>query len=94
MLQGGNYAVRRDALGRAGGYDTSVVFYGEDTVMANRLIRVGRVRFSLLFTLRTSGRRLRREGIVATASRYAFNGLSAVVHGRPGSSRYTDVRER
>ena len=37
MLQGGNFIVRRDALIEIGGYDTSIVFYGEDTDIARRI---------------------------------------------------------
>jgi glycosyltransferase involved in cell wall biosynthesis len=93
MLQGGNYVVRRSALDRVGGYDTSISFYGEDIGMASRLVRAGVVRFSFRFPLLTSGRRFRKEGMFATASNYAANGISILIHGRPSSHRYTDVRE-
>jgi hypothetical protein len=54
---------------------------------------MGIVRFSFLFRLRTSGRRIRKEGVIATGSNYAFNGLSVLIRGRPASHRYTDIRE-
>jgi len=93
MLQGGNYVVRRGALEKIGGYNTSIVFYGEDIDLACRLIKVGVVRFSMRFRVRTSGRRMRQEGILSTGIRYAANGLSVAMRGRPVSHRYTDVRD-
>ncbi len=93
MLQGGNYVVRRSALQRIGGYDTAVVFHGEDTHLACRLIDTGIVRFTFRFPLRTSGRRLKKEGVILTASTYASNGLSILIRGKPTSHRYTDVRD-
>jgi glycosyltransferase involved in cell wall biosynthesis len=93
MMQGGNYVVRRSALERIGGYNTAVTFYGEETDLASRLVPMGIVRFSFRFRLRTSGRRIRKEGVVATGSNYAFNGLSVLLSGRPASHRYTDIRD-
>jgi cellulose synthase/poly-beta-1,6-N-acetylglucosamine synthase-like glycosyltransferase len=92
MLQGGNYVVRRTALERIGGYDTSISFYGEDTDLANRIVTTGVVRFTFRFRLLASGRRLKKEGVIATGSRYAINGFSMFVHGRPATHRYTDIR--
>jgi glycosyltransferase involved in cell wall biosynthesis len=66
-VQGGNFIVRRTALDRIGGYDTSIEFYGEDTDIAVRLSKVGRVRFWLHLYMPTSGRRLRSEGTLRTA---------------------------
>jgi glycosyltransferase involved in cell wall biosynthesis len=93
MIQGGNYVVRRSALERIGGYNTAVTFYGEEMDLATRLLPTGVVRFSFRFRLLTSGRRIRREGVIATGSNYAFNGLSVLLTGRPASHRYTDVRD-
>lgn len=93
MLQGGNYVVRRRCLERIGGYNTDVVFYGEDIDLATRLRQIGEVRFSFRLPILTSGRRLRREGVFATAVKYMANGLWVMARGKPLSNRYTDVRE-
>ena len=37
MLQGGNYVVKRSAMESIGGYDTNIIFYGEDTDIARRI---------------------------------------------------------
>jgi len=93
LIQGGNYIVRRSALEKIGGYDTSIAFYGEDTALARRLIPFGKVRFSFRLSLPASGRRLRKEGVLWTGVAYAANGISVLARGRPSTHRYTDIRE-
>ena len=46
IFYGGNFAVRREALERIDGFDTSIEFHGEDTNLGRRLARLGRVRLS------------------------------------------------
>ena len=46
VLYGGNFAVRRDALGAIGGFDTSIEFHGEDTNLARRISRQGACGFA------------------------------------------------
>src|ERR1019366_10238774 len=46
MVQGGNFVLRRDALEKIGGFDTSISFYGEDTDIARRMHQVGDVKFT------------------------------------------------
>ena len=41
VFYGGNFAVRREALERIGGFDTSIEFHGEDTNLGRRLFAVG-----------------------------------------------------
>jgi glycosyltransferase involved in cell wall biosynthesis len=92
MLQGGNFIIRRDALERAGGYNTAVQFYGEDTEMARRMQKVGKVKFTFALPMRTSGRRLSQEGVIKTAYRYVINFLSITFLKRPAKgSEYTFV---
>lgn len=92
MLQGGNFIVRRDVLIAAGGYDTSIEFYGEDTDIARRMSRKGRVVWTFRLPMYTSGRRLREEGIVMTGVRYAANFLWITLFGVPLSKRHKDIR--
>lgn len=93
MLQGGNYVVRRTALEAIGGYDTRIAFYGEDIELACRLVRTGVVRFSFRLPIQTSGRRLKKEGVVLTAATYAANTFSVLARGRPSTNRYSDIRD-
>ena len=93
MVQGGNYVVRRSALEKIGGYDTRIAFYGEDTDLARRLSKVGKVRFTFRLSLPASGRRLRKEGVFQTGVLYTLNGISVLTRGKPATSKYTDIRE-
>ncbi len=92
MAVGGNFAARRWALERIGGFDTDIAFYGEDTDIARRLSSVGRVWFRLSLPMRTSSRRLHAEGMLHTAFTYVANFLSEVFLKRPITRDYRDVR--
>lgn len=92
MLQGGNFVIRRDAWDKAGGYDTSIAFYGEDTDVARRLAKIGRVKWRWDLRAKTSGRRMKAEGLFKTAWRYATNFLSIHFLKRPTTNEYTDIR--
>jgi glycosyltransferase involved in cell wall biosynthesis len=92
IAQGGNFAVRRSALERVGGYNPSIEFYGEDSDIAKRLAQIGLVRFDMRFMVKTSGRRLAAEGVLATGFRYAMNNLSVPLYGRPLHRRHSDIR--
>jgi glycosyltransferase involved in cell wall biosynthesis len=92
MLQGGNFVLRRDAWERAGGFDTSIEFYGEDTDVAHRINRQGKVKWTWRFPMYTSGRRLAREGVVRTGLVYTINFLSVSLFGKPATREYTDIR--
>lgn len=92
MIQGGNFVIRRSAWLKAGGFDTSISFYGEDTDVAVRLSRVGPVKWTFGLPMRTSGRRLAREGVIQTAGRYVLNYFWVTFRGRPVTKDYTDIR--
>ena len=92
MAVGGNFAARRDALVKIGGFDRTIAFYGEDTDIARRLSAVGRVRFLMELVMQTSARRLKAEGLFRTAAIYALNFLSEAVLKRPVTSSYRDIR--
>jgi glycosyltransferase involved in cell wall biosynthesis len=94
MIQGGNFVIRRAALEAVGGFDTSIDFYGEDTDIARRLSKVGRVRWTFRLPMKASGRRLIEEGVVRTALRYTLNFIWVTVAGRPWTTTHTDVRSR
>lgn len=83
MLQGGNFIVRRTHLEKAGGFDTSIEFYGEDTDVARRISKVGKVKWTFALPIYASGRRLAKEGVFTTGLRYALNHLHVLVRGKP-----------
>lgn len=92
MLQGGNYVLRRTALEKIGGYDTSIAFYGEDSDIGRRVSEIGKVRWTFSFPMKTSGRRLMKEGLIKTGWTYALNHFSITYRKRPATQAYTDVR--
>lgn len=92
VVQGGNVVLRRRAWIDAGGYDTSIEFYGDDTDIARRISRVGNVQFSRRLRMLTSGRRLAKEGLFKAGFTYAINFFWVSFTGRPITKRYKDIR--
>lgn len=93
ILQGGNFVVNREALVKAGGFDTDISFYGEDTATAIRLSTQGKIIFSLGLYSKTSARRFKAEGLVFTGIRYATNYFWMWILGRPFTRTHSDHRE-
>jgi glycosyltransferase involved in cell wall biosynthesis len=93
MVQGGNFILRRDALEKIGGFNTAIVFYGEDTDIARRIYPMGDVDFTLKFKIFTSGRRLRHEGVLTMGARYTLNYIWTMFGSKPYSETYLDIRE-
>jgi glycosyltransferase involved in cell wall biosynthesis len=92
LLYGGNFAVRRAALEAIGGFDTTIEFHGEDTNLARRLARVGRVRLVGDCWLFTSARRYRALGRGAVFRLYIRNCWAELVHHAPRDRTHIDVR--
>ena len=92
MVLGANFIAKREALKKIGGFDTTISFYGEDTNIAQRLSKVGKVRFSIKFYIIGSGRRLLEEGLMRTFSRYAINYFSIAIHQKPYTEEHRDIR--
>lgn len=92
VLYGGNFAVRRAALARIGGFDERIEFHGEDTNLGRRLARVGTVELAPSCWLHTSARRYRAMGKGAVFRLYIRNFWSEIVHHRPADAEHLDVR--
>jgi glycosyltransferase involved in cell wall biosynthesis len=92
VFYGGNFAVRREALDRIGGFDTSIEFHGEDTNLGRRLFAVGKVGLFHDCFLHTSARRYvaMRKGTVIRL--YVRNFASELLHHRPKDATHLDVR--
>jgi peptidoglycan-N-acetylglucosamine deacetylase len=63
-IWGSNFAVRRSALLKVGGFDTSIKFYGEEYELSLRLKKAGKGRIMPRLFVLTSARRLKRIGVV------------------------------
>jgi len=92
IFYGGNFAVRREALERIGGFDTSIEFHGEDTNLGRRLYAVGRVSLYRDTYLYTSARRYVAMGKGAVFRLYIRNFTSELLHHRPKDTTHVDVR--
>ena len=94
MVQGGNFVLRREALQEIGGFNTAISFYGEDTDIARRLNRIGKVKFTFDLKMFSSARRLKQEGMLTIAARYTINYLWTTFRKRPFTEEYIDIREQ
>lgn len=92
MVQGGNFVLVRDVLERIGGYSDAFTFYGEDTDIARRMSKAGDVRFTFALTAKSSGRRLRGDGVLMTGIRYGANYLWATFFRKPFTTAWNDYR--
>ena len=92
MAIGGNLAARRGALLAAGGLNTTLKFYGDDTDTAERLQQRGKMRFTLSFSVISSARRLLKEGFWTVTWKYLQNYIWITLYGRPHDEKNTDVR--
>jgi glycosyltransferase involved in cell wall biosynthesis len=92
VFYGGNFAVRREALERIGGFDTSIEFHGEDTNLGRRLFAVGKVGLFHDCYLHTSARRYVAMGKGAVFRLYVRNFTSELLHHRPKDATHLDVR--
>jgi len=94
VLQGGNFVLRRTALEKIGGFNVDIKFYGEDTDIARRIQKMGRVSFLPAFKMFTSGRRLRKEGFLKMSARYAINYFWVTLFHKPVTKKYACVSDR
>lgn len=92
MVLGGNFVARREALIAMGGFDQNIDFYGEDTDIARRLSKHGKVIFDMSFYIHSSSRRFNKEGLIKTNVTYALNFLWPILFHRPFTKKSTDIR--
>lgn len=94
MLQGGNFVVKRTALEAIGGFNSEFDFWGEDTDLARRLIKVGEVKFTFDLPIYASGRRLEKEGMAKTGARYIVNYFSTIFFKKPYETVKKDFKDK
>lgn len=79
----GNCAVRSTAMKEVGGFDRSILFYGDDTDISRRLHKVGKTVWSLRFYNYSSPRRFEKSGLFTTCFTYMINYWWPVIFHRP-----------
>ncbi len=92
ILYGGNFAVRREALSRIGGFDRRIEFHGEDTNLGRRLTPIGQVDVVGACWVWTSARRYRAMGKWTVFGLYVRNFWSELLRHRPADRTHLDVR--
>lgn len=94
FMIGGNMAIRKNRLIEAGGLNTDLQFFGDDTDTGRRLYKVGRVIFSFRFWVYTSARRYKKNGVVKTTVAYLRNYFSLIyTHKLKDSNKtYEEIR--
>jgi len=91
FFAGANFAVRKEAFEKVGGFDTKKIS-GEDTDLSKRLLREGKVKFLFSVRVATSMRGLRKLGVVRFGFHHFMNWLNVNFLGRPPRS-FLDIRE-
>ena len=91
-IQGGNCVIKKKYLDLCGGYDTSIEFYGEDTMTAQRLSQHGKIKLVLNLVIDSSARRLHKQGVIYTTWLYIINYFSVVFRKKPYTTIYEDYR--
>jgi glycosyltransferase involved in cell wall biosynthesis len=92
VLYGGNFAVRRSALERIGGFDRTIDFHGEDTNLGRRLTPLGSIHIARECWVWTSARRYRAMGKGTVFGLYVRNFWSEILRHRPADNNHLDVR--
>lgn len=83
VVQGGNFAAKREALEKMGGLDVNYTFYGDDTRTGKQLRKLGRVLFVPSLITTASSRRFRKHGYFRVLSKYFLNFAWVILFNRP-----------
>lgn len=83
VVLGGNVAVKRDALLKIGGLDTSFVFFGDDANTGRRLRAVGKVIFTPRLKVFASARRFQKHGYLKITWLYFINYVWVIIFNKP-----------
>lgn len=79
VLIGGNMFLRASTLNKIGGYNTDFVFYGDDTDTAKQMAKHGKVLFEKTVTIKSSARRLKKQGILKTTALYIYHFFKVIL---------------
>jgi len=93
-LWGSNFAVRRNAFQKVGGFDTDIPFYGEDYDLSLRLKDIGGADLLPFLFVATSARRVRRLGVITQYWNWIINYFSVLFHRHPISSDLENLPSR
>lgn len=92
IIQGGNFLVLKAAWDKLTNHSDSVTFYGEDTILAKELSKMGEVPFDFKLKILTSPRRFKKEWLIRVGIRYALNYFWIFLFSKPYTKGNTDIR--
>ncbi len=75
---GGNTLIRKSVFSMAGGYTTSIEFWGEDIDTAMKLSKIGKVAYSGNLIMDTSYRRFINEGFITLTLKYQYHFIKKI----------------
>ncbi len=81
VMIGGNSFFRAKSLAAAGGFNTDIYFYGDDTDSAKRVSKHGKVVFNNGLVMKTSARRFHKEGILKLQFKYIIPFFKVIFYG-------------
>ena len=83
VMIGGNSFMRASALARAGGFNTLITFWGDDSDTAKRLVRQGKVIFDPNLVILASARRMKKDGSFNLTVRYMYHFFKVIIRQVP-----------
>ena len=92
FLLGGNMIIRADALKKIGGFDTHIIYWGDETLLAKRLRKLGSIYFLNSFRARSFTRRLIGSEIISLGILHVFNAIWVMLFNKPFNKTYKAIR--
>jgi peptidoglycan-N-acetylglucosamine deacetylase len=82
QLLGGSFAVRSETIQKMNGFNTNIMFAGEDLATSKSLSKFGEITFIKNLYSQTSARRFRNNGTIRTCGLYFKNFFSVLIFNR------------
>ncbi|MDP2664839.1 MAG: glycosyltransferase family A protein [bacterium] len=92
LWNGGNLAVKKDIFDRVGGFAEEIVFYGEDSDLARKMIKEGDITFLQSLWVWSSARRLLKGNPVREGLRYIAEYARFFMTNKSREKSYKEVR--
>ncbi len=77
----GNSFIRASSAENIGGFNTNITFYGDDTDTAKRLSKFGKIVFDKKLIIKSSSRRLKKEGMIKIPLLYVLTFFKILILG-------------
>ncbi|MDP2637137.1 MAG: glycosyltransferase family A protein [bacterium] len=92
LWNGGNLAVKKEAFDKVGGFSEAIVFYGEDSDLAKKIMREGEISFLQSLWVWSSARRLLKGDPIKEGLRYVSQYAWFLATNKSRAKSYEEVR--